>query len=267
MARDDPRLERARRLAPFFAAQLQLARRLAALTGAPLGEAARAHTCLHRRFGLGRPDAGPPGAAWQAFAAALEATDDPAAHVAAAVAAFIAGADEALPLPGQVAFGCFACEPPDPAGDVRIHFHNLDTDAAGGPLAAPKQGRRRAELAALVQHVATTWPDARRIRGGSWLYHVEAYRRLFPPAYLAAITPHPGPTLSGSSSWGQLIDGHERIRPAVRDALLANLHRLDPERPWAVFPYPPLVPVADLATFHAHCGTLTPSPPTAPDPE
>lgn len=133
---------------------------------------------------------------------------------------------------------------------MKIHFSNRDTDEAGGPLAAAKAGRRRAELAAMMLWIAERHPEATHICGRSWLYNLEAYRRLFPPAYVATRTLAPGPLLlTGTSSWGQMIDSREAIRTDARDALLANLADLDPEAPWTAFPMRVLAVQAPLETF------------------
>ncbi|WP_337189048.1 hypothetical protein [Phenylobacterium sp.] len=248
---------RARTLGPYFEAQLRLAGHMAGLTGVSLGEAAWRYTNFHRRFGYGSPDeatrAGPAGNPWRAYATALEAADGLAAQVRATQDAFMNGQDERLPLPGQDGFGCFACEAPRPDGAVRIHFFNADTDGAGGPLAAGKAPRRRAELARMTAHVRREHPQARTIRGKSWLYNLEAYRRLFPADYVASRTPAKGPLhLTGTSSWGQLIDSREAIRPELRDAFVANLSRLDPDAPWRAFPLRVLSVEAPIESFEAH---------------
>jgi hypothetical protein len=243
-----PRSERAERLGPYFETQLRFAARMAELTGQSLGEAAFRHTNLNRRFGLGVPVLTPPTEAWLAYAERLE-TASLAEQVALTQEMFRAASDERLPLPGQTGFGCFAFEPPKD-GAVKIHFNNKDTDEAGGPLTAAKIDRRKAELAAMTRHIAEQHPDATHIAGRSWLYNVEAYRRLFPPSYVATRELASTPVhLSGTSSWGQLIDSREAIRPDVRDALLSNLATLDPQAPWTAFPLQVLSVQAPLETF------------------
>lgn len=245
------RAERAERLADYFEVQLRLARRMAELTGAPLGEMTLRHTNFHRRLGLGVwRDDDPPADGWATFAAKLEARGDLAAQVAWMVEAYRWAPDEILPHPGQFGFGCFAYEPLNADGVVRIHFNNRDTDDAGGPLASAKIGRRRDELTRLFAHVAKAAPLDTTIRGGSWLYHVEAYRRLFPPAYADSRRSYTRPIfLRGTAVWGQVIDAHEHIRPGVRDTVVANLAQLNPDAPYLAFPFQMLAAEAPLSAF------------------
>lgn len=178
-----------------------------------------------------------------------------AARVALSQSACASNPPETIPHPWQAGFGCFACDAPDAEGVVRIHFFNADTDDVGGPLARAKLERRRAELAAMTRHVLTGHPEARVIRGKSWLYNVEAYRRLFPADYAASRTVWTGSLhLTGTSSWGQIIDSREQVRPDVRDALLANLPSLDANRPWLAFPLRVLATEAPIDSFAAEYG-------------
>jgi len=247
---------RAERLGPYFEVQLRFAARMAELTGASLGEMALRHTNLHRRlgFGVNMPDQdGAPG--WEDYADKLQAAAGVSAQVALSQATCVSNPPEQIPLAGQTGFGCFACDRPGDDGVIRIHFFNADTDDAGGPLASGKIARRRAELKALTAHVREAHPQARLIRGKSWLYNLEAYRRLFPADYAASRAVWTGSLhLTGTSSWGQVIDSRERVRPQMRDALLANLERLDPQAPWLAFPLRVLGTEAPIDSFAAEYG-------------
>lgn len=247
---------RADRLGPYFEVQLRLARRMAELTGASLGQMTLRFTNLHRRLGFGVNQPGePPAPAWVDYARALEAEPDHAAQLALSQAVCASNPTERLPLPGQTQFGCFACEVPGDDGAVRLHFNNADTDDTGGPLTSAKLERRRSEVAALVRHLREAYPQATTIRGKSWLYNLEAYRRVFPADYGASRAVAPGPLrLNGTSSWGQLIDSRDRIRPDIRDVVLANLDRLDPQAPWLVFPFRVLATEAPIGSFAAAYG-------------
>jgi hypothetical protein len=250
------RAERSRRLKPFFELQLQLARRVAEVTGRPVGEAVLRNTTLHRRFGLG-VTSGAPAPAWKTFADALERAPDLATQVALAQAEFLGSPDEVLPEPGRIGFGCFACDDaPGADGSVQIHFHNADTDSDGGPLVFAKLARRKAEVSALIAHLGAQHPDVTHIKGRSWLYNLAAYRRIFPSDYCASGRPvGPEPVnLHGNSLWGQAIDSRERVRPDVRDAIMAKLPSLDPDAPWTVFPLGVIATRAAIRSFETFYG-------------
>ncbi len=233
----------------WFRLQLTLADAVVARTGAPLDEAVLALTNLHRRFGLGDAGAGPLAPVWTRFVEALKAAPTLEARVAVTKATFAASPPEP---PGRPRFGCFTHDPPTDAGVVRIHFSNQDSDDGTGPLVLAKRDRRLAELAAMFAAIRRAHPDARSVMGASWLYHLDAYRRLFPPAYGDARRQPDRVRLNGTSSWGQLIDHRGQVKPDVEAAFLRNLRdNLDPARPWRVFPYPALVTSAPIEAFCA----------------
>lgn len=237
---------RARRLGDYFAVQLRFAERMAELTGSSLSDGALQVTNLHRRLGFGRHDPDAPAAGWRDYASRLDALTDAAARCAWTVEAFAGARDEPAD-PNR--FGCFSFERPDENGAVRIHFHNRDAADGAGPLARRKQDARIAELRAMFAHIGRAHPDATSVRGGSWLYNLEAYRRLFPAEYVASRWTPPAVRLDGTSTWGQILDHTEAVRPDVRDALLASLPALDPEAPWRAFPLRALLTRAPMAVF------------------
>lgn len=245
--------DRAAHIGPYFEVQLRLARRMSELTGIPLSQSARDHTNLHRRFGLG-DDREPVAPLWAQYVERLDQLANLADQLSWTQEIYRRAPEEPV-LAGRTRFGCFACEAPSMEGMVRIHFSNRDTDEAGGPLAKAKVAARVAEITAMLRHIREVHPGATRIQGGSWLYHIEAYRRLFPADYVASRTPWTGRiTLTGTSSWGQLIDSRERIRPDIRDALVTNLVTLDPAAPWRAFPFQVLSVTAPMESFYFHFG-------------
>ena len=144
-----------------------------------------------------------------------------AQRVAWTQACFVQSPPERLP-PGQRQFGCFSCDPPDTDGMVRIHFTNRDADGIG-PLSRTKIETRRQELQAMFTYVQQTYAHATAVRGGSWLYHLEAYRRLFPPVYGDSREVLEGIShFQGTSSWGQFLDHREGVKPALREQFLEN---------------------------------------------
>ena len=43
---------------------------------------------------------------------------------------------------------------------------------------------RKSELLEMFRHIQANHPDVETVRGGSWLYNIPAYLRLFPPNYV-----------------------------------------------------------------------------------
>lgn len=241
------RIARAERLGDWFELQLRFAAHMAGRLALPLADCVLRFTNLHRRFGLGDPDAAR-SPLWDGFAAGLRPDDLPAQR--SWTQDFFAAAAPEPPSPQQRYFGSFSCEAPDAAGVVRIHFVNRDLDGSS-PLGRDKIGRRRGELAALFDHLAVNHGQAKYVKGISWLYHLPAYRRLFPTPYGASARPVAWARLSGTSSWGQFLRHDETVRPAARDIFLANLATLDPAAPWRSFPLPVLTVQAPIGLFHA----------------
>jgi hypothetical protein len=237
---------RAKRLRDYFELQLRFAALLAERTDRPFTEAVRHFTNFHLRFNFGDPDAGlAPG--WGDYTRRLSDLHDLDARLAWTQEFFIS-TPEQPPSPGRPLFGSFRYDTPDEHGVIRIHFGNRDDDGAS-PLGRGKTDRRTADLAAMFADIAKHHPEAKTVRGNSWLYHLEAYRRLFPPAYGASARPAIRARLSGTSSWGQFLKHDERINAERRDAFLANFAQIDPATPWFSFPLPVLTAEAPLAAF------------------
>ena len=228
------------RFAEYFRLQLRLAETVAGRTGEPFALAVTQLTNLMRRLRLEEASA------WAAFTERLAALATTDARMELILDAFAAEPPDPL---GPSPFGCFAHEPPDEGGVVRIHFPGGDASDGTGPLARHKIGRRRAELAAMTTSIRERFPGATAIRGGSWLYNLEAYRRLFPPAFAESRTSPGAWRLGGTSTWGQLVDHTVQVRPEARDYFLARLPTVDPAKPWEVFPLRALTTRAPLQAF------------------
>ena len=235
--------------------QVRFAERVAEVSGLPLTETLLRYTNLHRRMGLGVPGHAEPTAVWTDMIDGIAALSHDARVARIHTTAEQLGDGAAVLLPGRIQFGCFACEPPDAEGMVRIHFGNRTENAEAGPLHSSRIAERRKELTTMFGWLAREYPNARRVDGGSWLYNIEAYRRLFPPDFAASRNPRKGPEyLHGMSSWGQFIDFRARIRSDVRDRFLAALPDLDMAAPHRVFPYQVLFTTAPFAAFRREYG-------------
>lgn len=247
------RRTRARRLLPLFDAQLRFAQALAAARGETLDHALETYTNFHRRFGYGVAGRHAPAEGWLAYLEAARAARDPATLLALTAEYFVRGTEE-QPLPGHAVFGCFSHTAPEADGTVRIHFLDRDSADGVGPLASRKRARRHGDLARMIKWVLREHPEAKTIRGRSWLYHREAYRRLFPPAYVATREPvDEGLSFQGSGCWGQFQTTRGVDEPACAK-LVSRLQELDAEKPWRVMPLVPLAVSAPIDVFREHYG-------------
>lgn len=247
----DERREQAERLRGYFEVQLRFAETIADRTSRTLSDACLEFTNLRRRFGLGRADGGAVSAGWTRYAAGLARCASRPDRLDWTVAFF---ADAAPEESGARRFGCFSFEPPTPDHVVRIHFSNRDSADGCGPLARVKADRRRSELREMFGFIRAHHPSARTVRGGSWLYNLEAYRRLFPADYGASRFEPERVRLDGTSSWGQLLDFRELVKPDIRQALLDNMRDLDIAAPWKAFPMRALGAQGAIAPFYRFYG-------------
>jgi hypothetical protein len=210
-----------------------LAETMTERTARPLSDCCLEFTNLHLRFGLGRLDGGPVSAEWARYGAGLERCAPGLDRLDWTVAFF---ADAPPSDSAAHPFGCFSYELMGADQIVRIHFGNRDSADGQGPLVRAKADRRRSELREMFGHIRAQHPSAREVWGGSWLYNLEAYRRLFPPEYAASAFLPERVRLDGTSSWGQLLDFRGCVKPAVREALLGAIANLDVAAPWTAFP-------------------------------
>jgi hypothetical protein len=244
------RAERAVRLRDYFALQLDFADVVAAKAAVPLAEVVEHYTNLYRRCGFGIwPDA-PRVPEWHHYTAHLQTLATHDQRLAWTQSFYMQLPPERLPA-GRQQFGCFGCDPPDAAGRVRIHFTNYDTDGIS-PLSRAKMGARRQELQALFTYVQQTHAAAAQsVLGGSWLYHLDAYRRLFPPVYGASRVVQEGNAhLQGQTCWGQFVDHRGAVKPVLRAQLFANLATVDLSRLWTAFPVPTYTVQAPIQAFY-----------------
>lgn len=176
------------------------------------------YTNLYIRFGLGR-DFDPAHPTWQEYLAGLQDGNDGGGWTYR----FYSMRPEAMGAPGVVATcGCFAYA--RLSGDrIRLHFRNAEADGHS-PLGFERRGQRLADLAALFAHVKRTLRPPLQVVGASWLYNLDAYRRLFPVPYLA--TAHViGQRFRYMPLWGQFLDRYGQVKESMTRPFLERLVR------------------------------------------
>jgi hypothetical protein len=199
----------------WFALQLRCAERVSAIADLPIADALLRFTAIYARLGLGyRFDPAHP--RWVDYLRGLPQAADPATYTAVCCAA---GEGAAVTRP----FGCFRCTFVPEEGRIRLHFSGVDPQ---GALRRERQGVRLAELRALFSDVAARYPAARSVRGNSWLYGIEAYRRLYPPAYTVSAVAAPMlEEFAYMALWGQFIDHRGELKPSLAAPFAAAVER------------------------------------------
>jgi hypothetical protein len=202
----------------FFDLQFSFAERVQASSGMSLERALFEYTNFYVRFGCGRRF-DDEHESWRAYVAGVRNASDGRDWTYR----FYLRDPEATTAPPVVAtFGCFsyAFQAPDV---VRLHF--VSTDRQGNsPLGAPRLEHRRAELTALFGHLKRTAGEGVTVVGTSWLYNLEAYRRLFPPAYVSSARAVRG-RFRSMPLWGQFLDYRGRVKEALNGAFLETLSK------------------------------------------
>ncbi len=202
----------------FLTLQLQFAKRLATLLDADLGDVLAEHTVLRHllNVSVSRDEQSDP--LWQAFVSGVRTRPD----------AFDWTHDfyQRHPAPPEDSdrprFGCFTFAYPFRGTPVvRLHFENLTSIPV---LKQASVALRQSELKQLCARVRQRHPDAERVRGGSWLYNIDAYRRLFPPAYIATAKPV-GYETGFFALWGQFLRADDTVRVGAASAFLACIER------------------------------------------
>ena len=202
----------------FFDLQGVFAQKVTTLSGLPLSRALLEYTNLYIRFGLGR-DFDPAQPTWQDYIAGVRDANDLAEWT---YAFYVARGGEPAGPPVVATFGCFSYARLG-ADRIRLHFKNVEASGVS-PLVREHSGRRMAELAALFEHVRRSADQPRRVVGASWLYNLEAYRRLFPPAYLATASVMPK-RFRHMPLWGQFLDRHGAVKEQMTRRFLERLER------------------------------------------
>ncbi len=232
----------------FLDLQFAFAERVRDLSGTPLEVALFESTNLYVRFGFGR-EFNFDHRGWQSYLTGIRGAGDGREWTYR----FYLREPEARAAPLVVAtFGCFSYALPD-GHHVRLHFGNAESDDRS-PLGAARITRRRAELSALCAHLKPSLSQDIPIVGASWLYNLEAYRRLFPPGYVSTARPIRG-AFRSMALWGQFVNRRGEVRGSAAVAFLEALARtLDPGDLGKCFPFQALTARAPAGEFYDFYG-------------
>jgi hypothetical protein len=207
----------------FFEINLRFAYKVSEITQQSVESTLLLYTNLYIRFGIGRDfDANNP--IWQEYLEGLHR----AADTTGWTYRFYLKQQQLVSLKSPALFfGCFSYTIVN-GNRIRLHFHNNESPKQS-PLGNDQIDKRLSELKNMFVCIKNDMNSPTSVIGASWLYNLEAYRRLFPSTYLATaqVGTNDFPFLP---LWGQFIDhlGHVKENLVVQFLqCLDKQHRLD----------------------------------------
>lgn len=227
----------------WFDLQLGFGRRVAAVGGGRFEEGLARQTNLYRCLGLPwEMDLGHP--VWVEFVEGLLRAED-------AVAWAYGFYRERWREYGVRPFGCFRYDFEPEGTWIRLHFSNQDGSGEGA-ISKARMEVRLAELRAMFGEIARDYPEATEVRGNSWLYGREAYRRLYPPAFCRVLTPaRTEDNFQYLALWGQFLDREKRVKLAMAGEFLERIGRAQTmEELAAAFPQRVYSAACGIAEFY-----------------
>jgi hypothetical protein len=237
----------------FFDFQLTFAQRLARKFQLPLAEVVYQYTTFsmsfHRVKSFSKDD-------WSGYLAGLSQADDPTEWT------YRWYLDRQGPDPApddttfyeHALFGCFYYTVRT-GGIIRLHFVKNDWPGQR-PLGVERLAVRQAELRRMFAYIRQHEPTAQAVRGNSWLYNLDAYCRLYPPAYPANMaTSEDEDEFQFLALWGQCFDRAWQPKPIVTQELLRRVAALtDLSRLRLCFPYQIRQPECAIEHFYQFYG-------------
>lgn len=233
----------------FFELQTQFAKKLSEVGDAPLSELLLNYTGLYHFFRLGKV-VGDNNPVWQEF---ISQGDQNIAERAYDLYLQVERARESSPenkKPRRMKFGCFQHDYNEQEKTIYIHFGNREEKDS--PFANIE--KRKQELKTMFEYIKNNHPEAEYVRGDSWLYNLEKYRKIFPPEYSANLELSKTPYLA-LATWGQFLDRNHKTKPK---AFSSFRQRLQAAQTWdEVLKSIPLMPLragASIENFYRDLG-------------
>jgi hypothetical protein len=120
------------------------------------------------------------------------------------------------------------------------------------PLSRARVAVRQAELSSMFAYIKQQVPAARSVLGNSWMYNLEAYRRLYPQVYTQTMTVSSAEEFQFLALWGQCFDSRWQVRTDIAAELLRRVDALTNLADLrGCFPYQILQPQGAIDAFYA----------------
>lgn len=157
---------------------------------------------------------------------------------------------------GKQYFGCFRydfiSQADDDHGVIKIHFKNRD-NSSEGPLSKERQKARLQDLKEMFEHISENHPEAKTVTGGSWLYNLRSYQRLFPVSFTSNMKVEEIPFPRTSGIWGQFLNSDGQVNGKMKSFFIqkADTARTTEEL-LQCFEFKILFPRTGIENFYSH---------------
>jgi hypothetical protein len=247
----------------YFSLQLEYAKRSTQISGIPLEQALMEFTSFWRR--IHNPlvlkanktewSFDPATPQWRELCGRIQ-NNEPADIVAYDLYLKNDNSTEA----GKQYFGCFRydfiTQADNDHGIIKIHFRNRD-HSLGGPLSKERQQARLQDLKSMFASIRENHPEAKTVEGGSWLYNLQSYQRLFPKTFTSNMKVEEIPFPRSSGIWGQFINSEGQVNEKMKSAFI---HKTDAAKSikelLQCFEFKILFPRAGIENFYSHLNTV-----------
>lgn len=200
----------------FLSLQIEFANKVRELENIPLDKALFEYTSLPVRFGISFSSLSEDNLVWQEFISRLSKSDD---LLETAYKFHLEMMEDAPAMRYQ--FGCFSYDALENERGVRIHFANNDTPEPG-VLSAERVPMRMKELKNMFEEIKNKYPDFTFVISSSWLFNVNAFKRLFPASFTANLIPKKNDYHS-LGVWGQFIDKRGEVKQSEKEVFLKKV--------------------------------------------
>lgn len=139
---------------------------------------------------------------------------------------------------------------------IRPHFIKLGDDTSPHSLIGKERMvESLGNLKNMFQYVKDNVGGAKTVMGNTWLYNLEAYRRLYPPEYTAQMVENDSHAFQFLSLWGQFFDRNWQVKGLLANELLNRISALNSlENLRFCFPYQALMPQFHIQAFYDFYG-------------
>lgn len=157
---------------------------------------------------------------------------------------------------GKNYFGCFRYNYIQPIDDekgiIEIHFKNRDTSGYG-PLTTERKQERLHDLKSMFESISKDHPEAKVVHGGSWLYNLNSYRRLFPEIFTRDMKVEKIPFPRSSGIWGQFLTSDGKVNDEMKSNFLHKVNNAkNAYQLLQCFEFKILFPGAGIESFYDH---------------